>query len=291
MAKAVVVGSGFGGLAAAVRLAARGHRVTLVERQAQLGGRAMVFRDQGFTYDAGPTVITAPFLFEELFALAGRRLADYVKLVPVDPFYRVLFPDGRKFDYRGDLEQMIEEVRAFEPRDVDGFLKLARHADRIYATGFEKLADVPFSSLSDMLRAVPAMVRLRSDRSVYQAVSRCLRSPELRQVFTFQPLLVGGHPFRTSSIYLLIQSLERKHGVHFPLGGTGALVQALARLASELGVETRTSTTVDQIEVANGSVKGVSLTGEGRLDAELVVCNADPGFVYSKLLQIGRAHV
>lgn len=286
--RVVVIGGGFGGIAAAIRLAARGHRVQLVERQDQLGGRAMVFRQDGFTFDAGPTVITAPFLLEELFELAGRRMRDYVELLPVDPYYRVVFPDGRKFDYVGDLDRTLEQIRAFSPGDVDGYLKLRKHTAAIYGVGFEKLADVPFSKATDMLRALPAMVRLRSDRSVYGAVSRYVKDPALRQVFTFQPLLVGGNPFRTSSIYLLIQTLEQRFGVHFPRGGTGALVAALARLAGELGVEIRTGATVERIEVTSGATSGVILEGGARLEADKVVCNADPGFVYSKLL--GHAH-
>ncbi len=288
--RAVVVGGGFGGLAAAIRLAARGHRVQLVERQAQLGGRAMVFRQDGFTFDAGPTVITAPFLLEELFELAGRRMRDYLELVPIDPYYRVVFPDGRQFDYVGDLERTLDQIRRFNPADVDGYLRLRKHTAKIYGTGFEKLADVPFSKATDMLRALPAMVRLRSDRSVYAAVSRYIKDPALRQVFTFQPLLVGGNPFRTSSIYLLIQTLEQRFGVHFPLGGTGAIVDALGRLARELGVEIRTSSTVERIEVSNGCATSVVLEGGARLEADRVVCNADPGFVYGKLLGGAERH-
>jgi phytoene desaturase len=281
---AVVVGAGLGGLAAAIRLAARGHRVTLLERQDQLGGRAMVFRQDGFSFDAGPTVITAPFLLEELFALAGRRLDEYVKLVPVDPYYRIVSPEGESFDYVGDVERLVEQVRRIEPRDVDGFLRMRRHAADIYAVGFEKLADVPFSRVGDMVRALPAMARLRSDRSVWRAVSRHLRSPFLRQVFSLQPLLVGGNPFATSSIYLLIQELERRFGVHFPIGGTAALVAALGRLAEELGVDIRTRATVERIEVANGAVRSVRLEGGAEVRADRVVCNADPPFVYSRLL-------
>lgn len=283
-ARTVVVGGGFGGLAAAIRLASRGHQVTLIERQRQLGGRGMVFRQDGFSFDAGPTVITAPFLLEELFALSGRRLEDYVQLKPVDPWYRVVFPDGRSFDYVGDEERTIEQIRRFNPRDVDGWRRMKAHSEDIYKVGFEKLADVPFSTLTSMLKAVPQMMRLRSDRSVYQAVSRWISDESLRQVFTFQPLLVGGNPFRTSSIYMLIGALERKFGVHFPVGGTGALVAALGRLAVELGVELRLGETVERIEVEGGAARAVVLEGGATLRAERVVCNADAPFVYSKLI-------
>jgi phytoene desaturase len=281
---AIVVGSGFGGLAAAIRLASRGHRVTLVERQEQCGGRAIAFRQDGFTFDAGPTVITAPFLLEELFALSGRRMDDYVKLVPVDPWYRVVFPDGREFDYVGDEERTLAQIRDFNPRDVDGYRRLQKHAAEIYRIGFEGLADQPFSHLTDMLKIVPAMARLRSDRSVYSAVSRFIEDPALRQVFTFQPLLVGGNPFRTSSIYLLIGTLEKRFGIHFPLGGTTALVAALVKLAGELGVEIRTGATVEQIMVEGGAAKGVRIAGQGELRADRVICNADAPAVYRHLL-------
>jgi phytoene desaturase len=285
MDRAIVIGGGFGGLAAAIRLAARGFSVRLLERQTQLGGRAMVFRQDGFSFDAGPTVITAPFLIEELFALGGQRMADHLELLPVDPYYRVVFPDNRKFDYVGDLERTVAQIRQFSPGDVDGYMKLRRHADDIYGIGFEKLADVPFSKLRDMLAALPAMVRLRSDRSVYAAVARYIRDPALRQVFTFQPLLVGGNPFRTSSIYLLIQTLERRFGVHFPRGGTAALVAALAKLAESLGVELQTGATVDHIEIVNGAARGVALADGTQLRADKVICNADPPMVYEKLIK------
>ena len=281
---AIVVGGGFGGLAAAIRLASRGHRVTLLERQDQCGGRGMVFRQDGFSFDAGPTVITAPFLLEELFALSGRRMDDYLTLLPVDPWYRVVFPDGRHFDYVGDEERTIEQIRKFNPKDIDGWRRMKAHSDDIYKVGFEKLSDAPFSNFTDMLKAVPQMARLRSDRSVYRAVSREIKDPSLRQVFTFQPLLVGGNPFRTSSIYMLIGTLERRFGVHFPVGGTAALVAALVKLAGELGVEVRTSSTVEQILVEGGAANGVRLEGGAELRADRVVCNADAPAVYRHLI-------
>ncbi|HEU0051802.1 MAG TPA: phytoene desaturase family protein, partial [Longimicrobium sp.] len=204
---AVVIGSGFGGLAAAVRLRAMGYRVRLLEALDQPGGRARVFRADGFTFDAGPTVITAPYLIEELFALAGRDPRDYVEMVPIDPFYRILFPDGSAFDYVGDDERLFEQIRAFEPRDVDGYRRLAEHARRIFDVGYTRLADQPFGRAADMLRVIPAMVRLGSHRSVHGMVSRYIRDERLRQALTFEPLLVGGNPFTTTSIYLLIHTL------------------------------------------------------------------------------------
>lgn len=281
---AVVIGSGFGGLAAAVRLRAMGWRVTVLEALDQPGGRARVFRQDGFTFDAGPTVITAPWLIEELFALAGRRMADYVELMPVDPFYRILFADGSQFDYVGDEERLLAQVRALSPRDVDGYRRLAAHAERIFDVGFTQLADQPFGRAADMLRVIPSMLRLESHRTVAGLVARYIRDERLRQAFTFEPLLVGGNPFTTTSIYLLIHWLERKWGVHFARGGTTAIVQALVRLLEELGVEVRTNAPVAEVLVSGGRTAGVRLEDGSTVDADLVVSNADPSWVYSRML-------
>ncbi len=285
----VVIGSGFGGLAAAVRLRAMGHEVIVLEAADQPGGRARVFRDEGFTFDAGPTVITAPYLLEEVFAAAGRDYRDYFEMVPVDPFYRVVFPEGSRFDYVGDEERLLEQIRAFEPRDVDGYLRMAEHSRRIFDVGYTQLADAPFSRLSDMLRIIPDMVKLSSYRTVHGLVSSYLRDERLRQVFTFQPLLVGGNPFRTPAIYLLIHWLERKWGVHFAKGGTAAIVAGLVALLEELGVPIHLKSPVERIEVdERGAVKGVLLQSGKVIKTRHVVSNADPSMVYSRL--IGAEH-
>jgi phytoene desaturase len=282
--RAVVIGSGFGGLAAAIRLRALGYDVTVLEALDQPGGRARVFRRDGYTFDAGPTVITAPYLFEELFSLVGRNFADYATLVPVDPFYRVLFTGGEVFDYVQDEERLIEQIRVFEPRDVDGYRKLAAHAERIFDVGYTQLADRPFTHVADMMRVLPAMMKLQSYRTVHGMVSRFIRDERLRRVFTFEPLLVGGNPFTTTSIYLLIHWLERKWGVHFAMGGTASLVEALVRLLAELDVEVRVNAPVARIEVASGKVTGVSLEDGTSVPADVVVSNADPSFVYTRML-------
>jgi phytoene desaturase len=281
---AVVIGSGFGGLAAAVRLRVRGYRVTVLEALDQPGGRARVFRRDGFSFDAGPTVITAPYLLEELFQLAGRSLSDYATLVPVDPFYRVLFSGGEHFDYVGDEERLLAGIAEFEPRDVDGYRRLAAHAERIFDVGYTGLADQPFHRAADMLRVLPAMVRLESHRTVYGLVSRYIRDERLRRVFTFEPLLVGGNPFSTTSIYLLIHWLERKWGVHFAMGGTASLVSALVKLLEELGVEVRLNSPVEEIEVESGRAVAVRTAGGERIACDVVVSNADPTHVYSSLI-------
>jgi phytoene desaturase len=283
-APVVVVGSGFGGLAAAVRLRAMGHQVTVVEAADQHGGRAGVIRQDGFTFDMGPTVITAPYLLDELFHLVGRDPRSYYELVPVDPFYRVRFPDGSHFDYVGDEDRLIAQIAALSPPDVDGYRRLLATVRQIFDVGYTKLADQPFDRLSDMLRVVPSMIRLRSDQTVWQMVCRHIQDPRLRQVFTFQPLLVGGSPLRTSSIYLLIHWLERKWGVWFPLGGTGALVGALVQLLEELGVELRTSSPVEEIEVERGRTVAVRLGSGERLPCSAVVFGGDPSHAYGRLV-------
>ena len=284
MSKAIVIGSGFGGLAAAIRLRMMGYHVTVLEALDQPGGRARVFKRDGFTFDAGPTVITAPYLIEELFELAGRKLSDYVKLVPVDPFYRVLFDDGSRFDYVGDEERLLANIAAINPRDVDGYRRLAAHAERIFDVGYMQLADRPFDRMSDMLRVLPAMMRLESYRTVYGLVSRYIEDERLRRAFTFEPLLVGGNPFTTTSIYLLIHWLERKWGVHFAMGGTTSIVAALVQLLHELDVDVRLDTPVAEIEVVNGRAVGVRTKNGERITCDVVVSNADPTQTYSHLV-------
>ncbi len=260
--RTLVVGAGLGGLAAAIRLQARGEQVTVLEGTDQPGGRASVFRRDGFSFDAGPTVVTAPYLLHELFALAGRDSRDYFELVPVDPFYRVEFADGSHFDYVGDEERILAQIHAMSPADVDGYRRLAAHAQRIFDVGYTRLADAPFDRLSEMLRVVPEMVRLGSWRTVYGLVAHYLRDPRLRQVFTFQPLLVGGNPFNTTSIYLLIHWLERKWGVWFAKGGTTSIVAGMVRLLEEMGGEVRCGAPVEEIEVGDGRrVRAVRLEG------------------------------
>jgi phytoene desaturase len=222
-------------------------------------------------------------LIEELFTLAGRDVRDYLTLVPVDPFYRVMFHDGSQFDYVGDDERLIEQIQRFSPRDVDGYRKLARHAERIFDVGFTELSDRPFDSLTDMLNVLPVMMRLKSYRTVHGLVSHYIRDDRLRQLFTFEPLLVGGNPFSTTSIYLLIHWLERKWGVHFALGGTASIVSALVRLLDELGVEVELRSPVEKIELRGDRVTGVR-TPEKFFPADLVVSNADPSYVYRHML-------
>jgi phytoene desaturase len=277
---ALVIGSGFGGLAAAIRLQLRGFQTTILEMRDQPGGRAYVFRDQGFTYDAGPTIITAPFLIDELFTLAGKRTEDYVKIVPVSPFYRIVFFDGSTFDYTGNEAEIIEQIKKFNPSDVPGYLTFVKKSEQIFNRAFIDLADKPFSSIFDMIRVAPDLMRLRSDQSVLTLISDHIKHPLLRQVFSFHPLLVGGNPVHSSSIYSMIHFLERKWGVHFAMGGTGALVQALVRLFEDLGGTLRLNSKVRELLIENGTATGVELTSGEKLPAEVVVSNADVARFY-----------
>jgi phytoene desaturase len=285
---AVVIGSGFGGLAAAVRLGARGYRVTVLEQLDAPGGRAYVYRQDGFTFDAGPTVITAPFLFEELWSLCGRRLADDVDLRPVFPFYRVRFDDGTLFDYSGDPQAMRDEVARLAPGDVAGYERFLAASEAIFKVGFEQLGHVPFESWADMARCLPDLMRLQSWRSVYSLACRHVRDPRLRVVLTFQSLLVGGNPFSTTSVYCLIAFLERRWGVHFAMGGTGRLVQGLVSLIEGQGGAVRCGQQVEQITVTAGQQKGrasgVRLVGGEHIAADVVVSNADSAWTYRHLL-------
>lgn len=281
---AVVIGSGFGGLAAAIRLGARGYRVTVLERRDQPGGRAYVYRQNGFVFDGGPTVITAPFLLEELWELCGKKMSDHIDMRSVSPFYRVRFHDGQVFDYQGDAEVMREQIRKFNPDDVDGYERFLSMSEQIFKVGFEQLSHVPFGRALDMLKITPAMIRLQSYRTVYDLVARFVRDERLRIVFSFHPLLVGGNPFKTTSIYTLIAFLERKWGVYFPVGGTGSLIEGLVELIEQQGGALRLGAEVEEILVEGGRATGVRLKGGERIAADIVVSNADSAYLYKHLL-------
>ncbi len=284
----MVIGGGLGGIATALRVRRLGCDVTLVERRPEIGGRARVFRQDGFTFDAGPTVITAPHLFAELFALFGERLEDHVEMLPVRPWYRILFADGRHFEYGSDAGQMRAAVAAFSPADLDGYDRLMRRSRAIFEVGFERYGAQPFHTLGSMLRALPSILRLGGFRSVSSLVGRHIRDESLRRVFSLQPLLVGGHPFRTSAIYALIPYLEQRWGVWFPRGGTGALVAALEGLMRRQGIRILAGQTVTEIEVRGGRASGVCLEDGTRLAAEIVVANADAPQVRGLLARRSR---
>ena len=281
---AVVIGSGFGGLAAAVRMGARGYRVTVLEKLDAPGGRAYVHRQDGFTFDAGPTIVTAPFLFEELWRLCGREMSDDIDLRPMNPFYRIRFHNGESFDYNGDPTWMRAQVARFNPGDVDGYQRYMRLSEAIYRVGFEQLGDTPFDSIMDMARIAKDIVRLGGYRSVYGLVSQFLRDERLRTIFSFHPLLIGGNPFNATAIYCLIAYLEQKHGVHFAMGGTGSLVTGLVNLIETQGGEIRCNAEVDSIVVMDGAAKGVKLKSGAVMPADIVISNADSAWTYRHLL-------
>ena len=293
--KALVIGAGFGGMAAALRLRAKGYEVTVLDRCPQMGGRAQVFERQGFRHDAGPTVITAPFLFDELFELFGEKFSDHVTLVPMKPWYRFVFPDGDHFDYGGTLEETLAEIARIEPKDCDGYLRLLRQSKRIYDVGFTQLATVSFHRFTTMLRQIPSLLGLRTDQTVWQLVSRHLRNPKLRQAFSIQPLLVGGNPFDTTSIYGLIHYLERAHGVHFAMGGTGAITRALGDLMTRQGIDIQLEQTVQSLTIkkegAKGVVTGVVMADGRTLSADVVVSDADPAHLYGHMIKPSDQHV
>ena len=283
--RALVIGAGFGGIASALRLRAKGYEVTLIDRCASLGGRAQIFERGGFRHDAGPTVITAPFLFEELFALFGERFSDHVKLVPLKPWYRFHFDDGTEFDYGGTLEETLAEIARIEPRDCDGYRALLKHSKRIFEVGFTELSALPFDRFTTMLRQIPRLIGLRNYETVWDMVSRHLSHPKLQQAFSIQPLLVGGNPFDTTSIYGLIHYLERAHGVHFPIGGTGAITRALGDLMQRHGVEIELGMTIDTIDVQGGVAKGVKLADGRTRTADVIVSNADAAHLYQQMIE------
>ena len=282
--QAIVIGAGFGGMASALRLRAKGYEVRLIDRCAMLGGRAQVYVREGFRHDAGPTVITAPFLLEELFELFGERMEDSLKLVPLKPWYRFEFSDGDHFDYGGTLEDTLAEISRIEPRDREGYLALLAHSRRIFDVGFTELSAQPFHRFSTMLKQIPRLVGLRNYETVWGMVKRHLRSEKLRQAFSIQPLLVGGNPFDTTSIYGLIHFLERAYGVHFAMGGTGAVTAALGGLLERHGVKIQLDTTVDSIVIENGRAAGVRLETGTKLAADVVVSNADAAHLYRAMI-------
>lgn len=284
--RVAIVGSGFGGLAAAIRLQAAGYSCVLYEARDKLGGRAYVYEKDGFKFDGGPTVITAPHCIEELFEVAGKNMSDYVELLPVTPFYRLLWDDGDQFDYDNDGDAMMRQIRAKSEHDAVGYEKFLAYSKRVFTKGYEELAATPFLRFYDMVRVAPDLARLRADRSVYSTVAKFVDDEHLRQAFSFHSLLVGGNPFDTSAVYTLIHYLERRWGVFFPRGGTGALVQGLGKLFQDLGGEIRLGEPVERIVLETGK-RGVQhkvTVRSGQQESfDAVVSNADLHHTYSKL--------
>ncbi len=283
--KIIVIGSGFGGLSAAVRLQAQGHRVTIVEKRDKLGGRAYVYEQDGFKFDGGPTIITAPWLIDEMFTLSGKKTEDYVKLVKLDPFYNIRWEDGTVFNYNDDKQNLYAQIAKIDPKEIENYKKFARSLNEIYRVGFE-LIDKPFSTVWDMARVVPEMIKLRSDRSVYKFAAKFFKNEKLREAFSFHPLLIGGNPFTATSIYAMIHELEQKFGVWFAMGGTGALVKGLGELFTDTGGEIFTEAEVTEIIIDDktGRAKGVKTKSGEILEADAVVANSDFARTYLDLI-------
>jgi phytoene desaturase len=281
---ALVIGGGFGGMAIALRLRAKNYKVTVLDRSSMLGGRGQVFERNGFKHDAGPTVITAPFLLEELFELFDEKLEDHIKLVPLTPWYRFYFSDKTTFDYGGTLDETLVEIDKISPKDAKGYLRLLKHSEKIFNVAFMQLSTVPFNHFFKMLTLVPKLIALKSYETVWRMVCRYLTNNKLRQAFSIQPLLVGGNPFSTTSIYGLIHYLERAYGVFFAMGGTGAIVSALSDLMKRNGIEILLNTTVNKVVIENGEAKKVILADGSSKEADLIVSNADPTYLYENMV-------
>jgi phytoene desaturase len=281
---AIVIGSGFGGLAAAIRLSCKGYHVQVLEKLDAPGGRASVHKQDGFTFDAGPTIITAPYLLEELWTLCGRQFSHDITLKEMEPFYRIRFDDGSWFDYSGNDKTMRSEIARFASDDLAGYDRFMVEANLAHKLGFEDLGGVTFDSIWDLLAAVPNMVRMRAWRSIYALVAKHIKNPKLRMVFSFHPLLIGGNPFSVTSVYSLINTLERCFGVHWAMGGTGALIKGLVNLLEERGAQVRCSAPVTRILIENGRAVGVELQNGETLRSDIVVSNADTAWTYKNLV-------
>ena len=282
--KVIIIGSGFGALGAAARLAARGYDVEIFEKRDKPGGRAYVYEQDGFKFDGGPTVVTAPFMFDDIFATAGRRREEYVKFQPLDPFYRIFDHTGRAFDYNDDPEFIAAQIRQWNPSDADGYHRFMRSTQAIFQKGFVELADHPFLTVGDMLRVAPDLIRLQSHKSVYRYVSQFIDNEFLRRCFTFHPLLIGGNPFDSSSIYAMIHYLEREWGIHYVMGGTGALVNALVQLIEELGGRFHFNAEVAEIIVDGRRTTGIRLADGTTHRADHVISNADVAWTYLNMI-------
>ena len=280
----IVIGSGFGGIAAALRLKAKGHKVTLIEKHPDLGGRARVFRKNGFIFDGGPTVITAPYLINELFELFKKDPKDYIKLSPLKVWYQFIFEDKSKFNYSGNENEMKAQIEELNKEDVKGYEKLVSFTKKIFDKGFTELADIPFDKPFVMMQQLPSLLKLKSYKSVYSLVSSYIKNEKLRRMLSMHPLLVGGNPFTTTSIYGLILYLEKKWGIHYSMGGTGNIIKGFEKLMNEVGIKVIKGNEVIKILSKNNKVTSVQLDNHDNIDADNVICNADPPAVYEKLL-------
>ena len=283
--KSIVIGGGFGGIAIALRLRSLGHQVTLLERLNSLGGRAQVFNKNGFKHDAGPTVITAPFMFDELFELFGEKRSDYVNFKPLDPWYRFHFNNGETFDYAQSIEDTKKDMKKFSINDANNYDKLLKASKSIFEVGFSKLAHKPFHSFFFMVRQIPSLLKIQSYLTVAQLVNKYIKNPNLRAAFSIHPLLVGGNPFSTTSIYALIHFLERNWGVYFSMGGTGKLVEELTKLLERKGVTIKYNTDIKHAFELKGKIEKIECKDGSMFYADNFVFNGDPPTFYNEILK------
>ncbi len=283
--KSIVIGGGFGGIAIALRLRSLGHQVTLIERLGSLGGRAQVFKKNGFKHDAGPTVITAPFLFDELFELFNEKREEYIEFKPLEPWYRFHFYDGKTFDYSESIQKTKKEMKKFSIEDANNYDKLLEASKAIFDVGFTKLSDKPFISFFYMIKQIPALIKLKSYLTVAQLVNKYIKNPNLRAAFSIHPLLVGGNPFSTTSIYALIHFLERNWGVYFSMGGTGKLVEELTKLLVRNGVEIKYNLDVENAYEKNGRIEKIECMNGKVIYADNFIFNGDPPTFYNEILK------
>lgn len=282
--KAVVIGSGFGGLALAIRLQARGYDVTIVEKREKIGGRAYQFKEAGYTFDMGPSLITAPQIIRSIFEAAGKRMEDYLELMPLDPYYRIYFHDGSHIDYSGDADKMKAQMRAFDPRDADRYDAFMERIKPIYEAVIQDgLGAEPFDTLGKMAGFVPRALKVGAVRPVASVVRDYFRDPRHHFMFSFHPLFIGGNPFSAPSVYLSIPYLEKEDGVWFTKGGMYSVVEALGKVFGELGGTIHTSAEVTKIMLRNGRAVGVEAGGRV-FPADLVVSNGDVGSTYKYLV-------
>jgi phytoene desaturase len=289
MKKAAVIGAGIGGLALAIRLQSAGVDTTIFEARDKPGGRAYFWKRDGFTFDAGPTVITAPDALRELWRISGHDISEDVKLVPVSPFYRLSWPDGVAFDYSGDDAQLGAEIARLSPEDVAGYRRFLKYSEGVYHEGYEKLGHVAFLDFGSMVRAAPALMKYQAWRSVYSMVSRYVKNEKLRQALSFHTLLVGGNPMTTSAIYALIHKLERDGGVWFAEGGTNRLVAGMVRHFERLGGVVRLGDAVSAIHTLGDRVTGLRTESGFELVVDAVASNADIVHSYRTLLKDSRS--
>jgi phytoene desaturase len=284
-AHAVVIGAGLGGLASAMRLGAMGYRVTVIDKLDVPGGRGSCLWKDGHRFDLGPTIVTVPQVFKELWAACGRDFHQEVDLRPLDPFYEIRWPDGSKFTARQDTEAMRAEVARLSPGDLAGYDRFLKDSEERYWFGFEDLGRRSMHKLTDLIRVLPRFAMLRADRSVYAHAARRVKDERLRMALSFHPLFIGGDPFNVTSMYILVSHLEKEFGVHYAMGGVAAIAENMAEIIGDQGGTFRMNTVVDEILVKTGRARGVKLTSGEVLTADIVVSNADAGFTYDHLLR------